>query len=278
MEIKIVLDSGSDILESLAKEKGIEVVPLKVSFGDKTYTDGVDMDRDLFYETMAKSEHVPKTTLPSPQDFIDVFTRIGKDVKILCITISAETSGTYGSAKLAKESLPDYDITLFDSKNISAANITLALSALNMIHEGASMEEIVDSLNEIKGTLFTFIAIKDLTNVVKGGRISNWKGQVARILNIKPILHLTRDGHIHVKENIRGRKKQLSKVLDLITDTGKDIKGRIFYMLHAMADQEELDYLSKAIKERFEPLEIVIYRLGPIMGSHGGFGTIGFSF
>ena len=276
MGIRIMVDSGSDLLREVAEEKNIAIVSLKVSFGEESFVDGITIDHDLFYRKMRESQHIPATSLPSPQDFVDAFTRIGPDHEIICITISAVTSGTHQSATIAKEMLPDYKIELVDSLNISMASGALALKACEMVEAGSSTAEIVDTINEMKKDMHTFIAINDWTNVIKGGRVSNWQGALAQVLKIKPTLYLTRAGEIHVKDKARGRKKQLANVLDFIAETGKEIEGQTIYMLHAMAEQEELDLMTEQLKTRFRPKEIVIYRLGPIMGSHGGFGTIGF--
>ena len=276
MAVRLVVDSGSDLRKHVAHERNIAIVPLKVVFGEESFTDGVSIDHDLFYKKMKESEHIPATSLPAPQDFVDVFTTIGTEHEIICITISAATSGTYQSAKIAIEMLPEQRITLIDSMNISMATGALALKASDMIDAGATATEIVETINEMKKDMHTFIAIDDWTNVIKGGRVSNWQGTLAQVLKIKPTLYLTRSGEIHVKDKARGRKKQLANVVEFIKETGKELAGCSIYMLHSMAPQEELDYMESELKARFDPKEIVIYRLGPIMGSHGGFGTIGF--
>jgi len=276
MGIRVVVDSGSDLLKEVAKEKRIEIVPLKVVFGEESFTDGVDIDHNSFYKKMKESQHIPATSLPAPQDFVDTFTKHGPEDEIICITISAATSGTHQSARIAKEMLPEYKIELVDSKNISMATGILALKAREMADDGKQVSDILVELDQLSKDLHTFIAIDDWTNVIKGGRVSNWQGALAQMLKIKPTLYLTRAGEIHVKDKARGRKKQLANVLDFIEDTGKDLCGQTIYMLHSIAPQQELDYMVEQLKERFQPGEIVIYRLGPIMGSHGGFGTIGF--
>ncbi|HSL93029.1 MAG TPA: DegV family protein [Bacillota bacterium] len=276
MAIRLVVDSGSDLLKNVAQERNIEIVPLKVAFGEESFTDGVDIDHDLFYKKMKESEHIPMTSLPSPQDFVDVFTRIGAEHEIICITISSATSGTYQSAKIASETLPDHKITLVDSMNISMATGALALKASEMIDSGATSAEILAALTEMKQHMHTFIAINDWTNVIKGGRVSNWQGALAQVLRIKPTLYLTRTGEIHVKDKARGRSRQLANVVEFIKETGKELNGGTIYMLHSMAPQEELDRMESELRATFSPKDVVVYRLGPIMGSHGGFGTIGF--
>ena len=114
--------------------------------------------------------------------------------------------------------------------------------------------------------------------MIKGGRISNWKGTIANILKIKPILNIFPDGTLNVVDNIRGRKRQLKRVLELFARTRKDLIHSKFVILHAKASADEINFLKNKIQELFNPQEIIIGELGPVMGTHGGFGSIGFAF
>lgn len=276
MPIKVVTDSGSDLPQELADQLGIEIVPLKVRFGEESFIDRKELSYQMFYEKMDKSEDLPVTSLPSPQDFIDSFQKIGKDNKIICVTISSFISGTYQSANLAKEMLKDYEIEVIDSKSLSMVTGRLALIAHELAKKGKSLSEIVDRLKVILKDMHAYILIDDLKNVIKGGRISNWRGSIAQVFQIKPILYLTDLGEVHVRENVRGRKKQLKRIVEIMEKDGKDLSKYPFYILHAQADQAELDFVREEVEKVLKPAEIHIYTLGPIMGSHGGFGTIGF--
>ena len=275
MGLRIIVDSGSDMLLDTAKEKNIEIVSLKVLFGDESFVDLVELSQDQFYQKMKESPHIPVTSLPSPQDFYDTYTKKGSEDEILVITISSKISGTHQSAMIAKEMLPDYKIEIIDSLNVSMAAGYLALRAYEMNQEGIGLSEIVEELNQLKKDIHSFILIDDLTNVIKGGRISNWKGSLAQVFKIKPTLYLTPEGEIHVKENARGRKKQIEKAYGFVSDIGKDYSGRKMYLMHSMAPEQEVIAVKERLLEKFGFAEVEVMRLGAIMGSHGGFGTIG---
>jgi DegV family protein with EDD domain len=172
----------------------------------------------------------------------------------------------------------DHPIEVIDSLNISMGTGLQIMKAQELIDQGLSLEEVKEEILRNRNNYHTFIAIKDLENVIKGGRISNWKGNIAQFLDIKPILNLFPDGSIKVVANIRGRKKQLRRVLELFQETNKDVSKEPFVILHAKAPQDELDYLIKEIRRILNPKEIILGELGPAMGSHGGFGSIGFAF
>ena len=171
----------------------------------------------------------------------------------------------------------DHPIEVIDSLNISMGTGLQIMKAQELIDQGLSLEEVKEEILRNRNNYHTFIAIKDLENVIKGGRISNWKGNIAQFLDIKPILNLFPDGSIKVVANIRV-EKQLRRVLELFQETNKDVSKEPFVILHAKAPQDELDYLIKEIRRILNPKEIILGELGPAMGSHGGFGSIGFAF
>lgn len=277
MKIQLVTDSAADLPLEFITNNNIEIVPLNIQFGDESFKDGIELSKDAFYEKMSNTKYLPKTSLPAPQAFVEAFNKVKDKGPILCITISAATSGTYQSALVAKE-MVDHPIEVIDSLNISMGTGLQVMKAQELINQGLSLNEIKEIILRDRNNFHTFIAIKDLENVIKGGRISNWKGNIAQFLNIKPILNIFPDGSLKVVANIRGRKKQLKRVLELIRETNKSVKEESFVILHAKAPQDELDYLIQEIHKDFNPKEIIIGELGPVMGSHGGFGSIGFAF
>ena len=152
--IHILVDSAADFSKKEIEEKGIHLVPLQVSFQEEQYLDGVNLERDEFYEKLVHGKAFPKTSQPSPQEFLDVFEEVKeKGDEIICILLSSALSGTYQSAQLAR-SMADYDkIYIVDSLSAVVAIRMLCDTALDMAEHGHSAQEIVEELEELKGKI-----------------------------------------------------------------------------------------------------------------------------
>ncbi|MBM7615482.1 DegV family protein [Alkaliphilus hydrothermalis] len=273
MKIRLVTDSGADLPIEYAKENNIEIVPLQITFEDEVYNDGVDLSTSEFYNKMASTDLLPKTSLPAPQSFLNVFEKFDENDSILCLTISAGLSGTYQSAMIAKDMIKR-KIEVIDSLHVSMGTGLQVMKAQELINAGLSFEEIKEQLLELRHTMHSFVAIDNLDNVIKGGRISNWKGSIAKVMQIKPILTMAPDGSLKVVDYCRGRKRQLKKLLEAIEETGKDISQSTLSILHAKASQQDISFMEEGIRKLFNPKEILIGELGATMGSHGGFGAL----
>jgi len=64
--VKIVVDSTADIPAEERERLGIELIPLKVHFGEDTYLDGVNLGPDNFYDMLEKSRFCRRRRSPRP--------------------------------------------------------------------------------------------------------------------------------------------------------------------------------------------------------------------
>ena len=271
--IKIVTDSGADIPSKLIKSLGITVVPLGLSFGDKTYLDGVDLSSDEFYEKLINDGIMPKTSQPSVGQFIEVYKELKKSSdQILSIHISAKLSGTFNSATqaAAEEKLGD-SIKIIDSKQASIALGFSVIAAAEAVAKGASLEEAASIAESTSDRTDTFILFDTLEYLVKGGRIGRANALIGGVLKIKPILTLD-DGEIATKAKIRTLKKGIQSLQDLTEECGDLESAAVLYT----TDPTEPNNLAGRIRNKFvtksKPLVI---RLSPAIGTHGGPGVIG---
>jgi DegV family protein with EDD domain len=173
MAIKIVTDSTCDLPEHLVKEYGINIVPLKVLFGEEVYRDGIDLSRKEFYTKMALYKELPTTAQVNPGEFIEEFHKhVDHGDEIIGIFISAKLSGTYSSALMARQQVGKDNIHLVDSLNASFGLGLLVIEAARRVNQGKSAQEIVAWLNIIKEQISFYGIINNLENLKKGGRLS----------------------------------------------------------------------------------------------------------
>jgi len=187
--MKIVTDSATDTELILESEIEIPVVPLCVKLGDNEYRDKIDLTPDAFYALLEKTDKLPVTSQPSPGEFAKFYREIAKeDPEILSIHLSSGLSGTYNSAVLGAEMVPEANVTVVDTKTLSAAAGWQVMAAVRGLNLGWTKERILAKMKEIADATTSIYTLKDLKYLIHGGRISHIKGLIASVLKIKPII------------------------------------------------------------------------------------------
>ena len=180
---------------------------------------------------------------------------------IFAITISANLSGTYNSAKLARQMAldedPDKFIHVFDSKSASIGETLVALKIDELVKEKLSNLEIVETVENYISEMKTFFILESLDNLIKNGRISKTKGLIASVLNFKPIMGSDEDGNIRLVENHRGTKKSFNRLVEIIGETRDDFADKVLAISHANALDKALD-LKEKIEKLYNFKEILI--------------------
>lgn len=276
-QIKIVTDSTADLTQALTREFDIRVVPLKVLFGDSIYREGVDITPKMFYELLQNSDKLPTTSQPSPGEFQDVYEELTSDGSaVISIHISGSMSGTYQSAQIARNNLPDRDITVVDSKQVSMALGLVVLAAAKSVRDGYDKEEVLKRVNEVAGKVKTFFVVDTLEYLAKGGRIGKAAAFLGTVLNIKPILTIE-EGIIAPVEKIRGKGKALDHIIKLANEFSLNHKQIHCALVHGNALDEVIKFHRKLISE-LPFCEHMICEIGAVVGSHAGPGTIALFF
>lgn len=229
----IISDSSCDLSKELTEEKGITVVPFYVSFDGEHYErEGTEIAVRAFYEKMVSNPGVyPKSSMPSVQDYIDVFEPLIQDgTPIICICITTKFSGSMQSALTAKEMLedthPDARITVVDATVNTVLQGLLVLEAVRMKEQGYSYEETLQGIEEIKGTGRIFFTVGSMDYLQHGGRIGKVAGAAASVLGIRPIITL-KEGEIFPSGIARSRKKSMEKVISLLLEYVKEDSGHL---------------------------------------------------
>ena len=214
--IHLLLDSASDVVPP--EKDGYAFVPILISLGGREYRDGIDLDKDRFYELLTGSEEFPKTSQPSPQAFAELFERVqGRGDELIYFALSSALSGTFQSAMIAKEMVGYDGVYLVDSCTASHGIRVLFDLAERMIAEGATAEEIVCACEELKGRIRMIAAVDTLEYLYRGGRLSRGAAAVGAVAGIKPTITISREGAVLLLGKNLGRGKAIRHIQKVIS-------------------------------------------------------------
>ena len=175
-----------------------------------------------------------------------------------------------------KEKFQDLKMEIIDCKTGAAAIGLMAMQCVKMIEKDYDFDSIIESIDDmVKKTDYIF-SISDLNWLVKGGRVSKFKGTIGGILDIKPILNVN-NGYMEVIKMVRGRKKTLKTVVDLVCDESKDFRGQLIGISHA-DDIETANEIMKMIDEKIGKQQYMVSKIGSVLGTHLGIGGVGITF
>ncbi|MDQ6420818.1 DegV family protein [Paenibacillus sp. LHD-117] len=273
--VRIVTDSTADIPAELREKLGISMVPLKVLFGEETYVDAVTITAEQFYEKLKGVPTLPTTSQPSPLEFSEMYERLlGEDPEapIISIHLAACLSGTYQSATIAQSMLEqEADITVVDSRSASYGIGTLVVRAAEMALAGRGKEEILAEIQRLRNDITIYFLVDSLEHLHKGGRIGRASALIGSILNIKPILSLDVDGGVHAVDKVRGTKKAMARISEMLKESyGSDpVSLTIFKTDDEAAAQE----LGERVKADLNVQRVGYAAIGPVIGTHAGPGT-----
>jgi DegV family protein with EDD domain len=281
-KVMIVTDGTSSISPEMSQEYGIHVVPLYVMFGTQTYLDGVDLDADQFYRLLRSSSQLPTTAQPTAEDFVEAYTSIWEQTPstegaaIVSIHGSEKMTATVNSARAAAKRLPEIPIHVIDSQSISMGLGLMAIAAARASAAGEDAEAIVRLVEGMIDKMGIFFTVETLEYLHKGGRIGGATALIGSLLSIKPVLCVA-DGRVEPCEKPRSRRRAIGRVLDLVAEGIGAAQTIHAAVLHCDAP-EDAQVVADQVRERFHPVELVTAETGPVIGVHGGPGTVGVAF
>jgi DegV family protein with EDD domain len=272
--LRIVTDGAADLLPDWGREYGIDMIPVNILFGEKSYLQGVELDNEGFYKLVDETKRIPKTSQPSPHQFVEFYRKIAqKGDTILSIHITAKLSGTYASAVAAAEELKDeFKVIPVDSACGSLGIGLMCREARKMERAGKSVDEIVKYLEAIKYKVRVILTLDTLEYAKMSGRVKTLQAALASVLNVKPIAVL-REGELNMAEKVRTRKASLDRVIEMArTEYG----NRPVYLavVHARDPRSGAELLEQA-KQQFNCRETMIGELSISIAANLGPGTVG---
>ena len=270
-KIKIITDSTADLPSYIVNKYDIEVLPMFVSFGEETYTDGVDLQVHQLFMKVKEKEVFPTTSQVIPQRFYECFKKYLEDgCKIICINLSSKMSGTYQSACIAKDMLETEDIVVIDSLNVTAGLGLLVLKACKLKAQGLGIKEIESEIIRAIPHVKSCLAFNTLDHLVKGGRLSKTAGVIGGLLGIKPILAV-RDGEMAVIDKVRGSKKAIKYIMEYAEKV--EIKKDELSILLQAGTNDIIDLLRVNLMGK--DVDFIQSEVGCVVGVHSGPGACG---
>jgi DegV family protein with EDD domain len=279
--MQIVTDSGTDL--SLSKEEqkdlNIHVVPLNVRLDDFTYREGIDIQPAEFYPLLEKSESMPTTSQPSAGEIADTYRKILEiDNEILSIHISSGLSGTYNSAVAAAELLPEANITVVDTKTLSAAAGWQVEAAARAVKAGWPIDQVKPLMERISAASDSMYTLSELQYLIHGGRISHMKGLIASVLNIKPLIGVEKvNGTYEQIGQSRTFKRAIEGLVKIINDKHPPDTHLRVQVLHSFnfAGAERLrDLIDNTFKCSWLPEG----HISLVLGAHTGPSMVGVAY
>jgi DegV family protein with EDD domain len=277
MNIGLVTDGGADLPADLAAEHGIKVVPHHVIWGTETYTDGINLTSEAFYERLKRDPQLPKTAQPSAAEFAAAYSdlQIQKGVDaILCMVTSQRITGAYSSAQLAT-SMVDCPVKVIDT---GTATIALGLSVLAVaeaIAQGATLEAAEQVAYSATSNSHFYFTLNTLEYLYRGGRIGKAQQLIGSALNLKPILHI-QDGTVAAFGRERSRRRAIEKLLQ-VADTFTGKTPLRLAVVHSNAEEHQT--FSESLRQKLAPQQfyetLACSPVGVYAGPEGlGFGVV----
>ena len=277
--VRIVTDSACDLSNEVVDELGIRIVPLSIRFGDEELIDREELSVEEFWTRCVNMDTLPETAAPAPGQFEKVYRELAADgaTGIVVVSLSGALSATIQSAELAARSIMDdtdveVDIRVVDSRTVTMGIGTIAMACARAANDGADLDVVEALATDLSERTRVFAALDTLDNLKKGGRIGGAKAFLATALSIKPIIDVT--GGVVAEA---GKQRTRSKALAHLVERFKSYEGRVENLAVLHADCSDVDVFVDMLKPHYDG-EILIGDIGPVIGTHGGRGTIGVAF
>lgn len=265
MSVKIVTDSSNTMERSLADELGITIVPLSTMVDGVVYSDN-QLKEGQFLELMRNSKALPKTSQPPVGLFAEVFSDLTNDgSQVIAIMLSHALSGTVEAARQGAI-LSGADVTVIDSSFTDQATKFQVVEAARMAQAGASKEDILAAIEEVKEKTELYIGVSTLENLVKGGRIGRVTGLLSSLLNIRVIMQMKNH---QLEPIVKGRgAKTFKKWLDEFVASLADKK--VVELGISYAGKSDFANEMKNQLQAYVPTPISVLETSSIIQTHTG--------
>lgn len=273
-QLVIVTDGAADMPERWTDDYGINILPINIQAGGKTYLQGVNLDNARFYRLVDELHIIPKTSLPSPRQVIEFYNRVAKaGDTILSIHVGSKLSGTFSSVQQAAKDAADcFRIYPFDSGGGSAMLAFMCREARIIDRANGSIQDILLKLEGIRQRVTVIFTVENLDFAYMSGRVNRLQARLSSMLQIKPVIVL-KDGLLDMAQKVRTRGRAMDYVADMVCQRMRGQKANVA-IVHA-CDFAAAEQLATKIQAMVNCKDLMITELSIAVAAHLGPGTVG---
>ena len=274
MKLAVITDSSAFLQAETLRKEDLFVLDIPVNIDGQEYVEGVNLTAQEFYEKMAHSSELPKTSQPSIAKLDEILSSLKEKgyTHVLGLFLSSGISGFHQNIQYMTDEFENLTIAFPDTRITSAPLGFMVESVFQWSEQGFDFQSILDKLTEQIENTSAFIMVDDLDHLVKGGRLSNGAAILGNLLSIKPILYFNDQGVIEVYEKVRTEKKATKRLVEIVKEVTSNGNYQIT-VIHGNAPQKAAD-LRQLLLDGGVATDISIATFGSVIGTHLGEGSI----
>ena len=275
-KIKIVTDSAADIPRDLANEFGIEILPILITYGDKTIREFYDITPEEYWDLLLTLDEVPKTAQIQLEAYLNSFKSALENgyTHLLYISLNSNGSGTYNTSLIAREMFyaecgTDLKVEIIDSKTYSFLYGSIVVACSHKVKNGSDFDEIIKYANEKLKTVCAYLGVYDLKYLKKSGRISGGAVFIGEALGLRPISRVF-DGGVNVCDKVRGDANVAKKLVAKVKEDVKNPSEQIAFILHGVCDNEVILSIKDQLLNEVGFKDVYTGKLGAAITTNAG--------
>ena len=279
--VKIITDSICDLDPGYLAPYDVEIMPLRVRLGDKEYLDKVEIDymdvcRAMLNGVVPKSTQVPADIMA---DTFEKYAAAGQD--FIYVAFSAVLSGCCNLGEMLvaelKEKYPNVKMGVLNSKAGAAGMGLIVLQLAHMAKDGAAFEKLMRHGEYLREHIVHMIALKDMKWLVLGGRINKLVGAASSALDIRPLIHIDKEGYLKAFGTARGQKRMVKAICDKTLEKLKAFPEQLVAMCYTY-EQETTKQAMAYLRERLPQIKFVLQPVGSVLTAYLGLSGVGILF